>query len=109
DNPMGNYRWRILVLISLVTAAHQGWASNIFTVVSDIFPNKALATVVGLSGFTGPIGGALAASLVGLVFEVTDSYFLILYIAGFSYLGLGEKVKSCCILIFMIIDFHVNN
>jgi len=78
--------WIVTGLISLAAAAHQGWASNIFTVVSDIFPKKAVATVVGLSGFAGAIGGALAASLVGLVLEVTDSYFLILSVAGFSYL-----------------------
>jgi len=70
----------------LATAAHQGWASNIFTVVSDIFPKKAVGTVTGLSGFAGAVGGALAASLVGLVLEVTNSYLLILSIAGFSYL-----------------------
>lgn len=84
--PKINNLWMVTGLISLATAAHQGWASNIFTVVSDIFPKKAVATVVGLSGFTGAIGGALAASLVGLVLEVTNSYFLILSIAGFSYL-----------------------
>jgi MFS transporter, ACS family, hexuronate transporter len=84
--PKINNLWIVTGLISLAAAAHQGWASNIFTVVSDIFPKKAVGTVVGLSGFAGAIGGALAASLVGLVLEVTDSYFLILTIAGFSYL-----------------------
>ena len=84
--PKINNLWIVTGLISLATAAHQGWASNIFTVVSDIFPKKAVATVVGLSGFTGAIGGALAASLVGLVLEFTNSYFMILSIAGFSYL-----------------------
>jgi len=78
--------WIVTGLISLAAAAHMGWASNIFTVVSDIFPKKAVGTVVGLSGFAGAIGGALAASLVGLVLESTDSYFLILSVAGLSYL-----------------------
>ena len=84
--PNINNLWIVTGLISLATAAHQGWASNIFTVVSDIFPKKAVATVVGLSGFAGAVGGAMAASIVGLVLEYTNSYFLILSIAGFSYL-----------------------
>ena len=78
--------WIVTGLIALATAAHQGWASNIFTIVSDIFPKNVVATVVGLSGFAGAVGGALAASLVGLVLELTNSYSLILSIAGFSYL-----------------------
>ena len=84
--PIINNLWIVTGLISLATAAHQGWSSNIFTVVSDIFPKKAVATVVGLSGFTGAIGGAIAASLVGNLLENTDSYFIILTIAGCSYL-----------------------
>jgi MFS transporter, ACS family, hexuronate transporter len=84
--PRINNLWVVTGLISLAAAAHQGWASNIFTVVSDIFPKKAVATVVGLSGFAGAIGGALAASIVGMVLQATDSYFLILSVAGFSYL-----------------------
>jgi MFS transporter, ACS family, hexuronate transporter len=84
--PKINNLWIVTGLISLATAAHQGWASNIFTIVSDIFPKKVVATVVGLSGFAGAVGGALAASLVGLVLEYTNSYFIILSIAGFSYL-----------------------
>lgn len=84
--PRINNLWVVTGLISLAAAAHQGWASNIFTVVSDIFPKKAVATVVGLSGFAGAVGGALAASIVGMVLQATDSYFLILSVAGFSYL-----------------------
>jgi len=78
--------WVVTGLISLAAGAHSGWASNIFTVVSDIFPKKAVATVTGLSGFAGAVGGAIAASAVGLVLESTNSYFLILTLAGLSYL-----------------------
>jgi ACS family hexuronate transporter-like MFS transporter len=84
--PQINNLWVVTGLISLATAAHQGWASNIFTVVSDIFPKNAVGTVVGLCGFAGAVGGAIAASLVGQVLQETNSYFLILTVAGFSYL-----------------------
>ncbi len=78
--------WVVVVIIGFATAAHQGWASNIFTVVSDIYPKKAVGTMVGLSGFTGSIGGALAASFVGLVLEFSGSYTLIFVIASSMYL-----------------------
>lgn len=78
--------WVVVFIIGLATAAHQGWASNIFTVVSDVYPKKAVATMVGLSGFTGAIGGALAASFVGLVLDISGSYTLIFLIASSMYL-----------------------
>ncbi len=78
--------WIVVVLIGLAGAAHQGWASNIFTIVSDVYPKKAIGTMVGLSGFAGAIGGALGASFVGLVLEYTKSYMLIFLIASSMYL-----------------------
>jgi ACS family hexuronate transporter-like MFS transporter len=78
--------WIVAFIIGLAAAAHQGWASNIFTIVSDVYPKKAIGTMVGLSGFTGAIGGALAASFVGLVLEISGSYTLIFIIASAMYL-----------------------
>lgn len=85
--------WIVTGLISLAAAAHMGWASNIFTVVSDIFPKRTVATVTGISGFAGAVGGAIAASLVGMVLESSDSYFPILLVAGFSYLTAWAILK----------------
>ncbi len=76
----------VIVLIGLAGAAHQGWASNIFTIVSDVYPQKAVGTMVGLSGFAGAVGGALGASFVGLVLQFTGSYTLIFLIASTMYL-----------------------
>jgi ACS family hexuronate transporter-like MFS transporter len=78
--------WLVVGAISLATAAHQGWASNIFTIVPDIFPENAVASVVGLSGFAGAIGGTLSAAFVGFVLEITNSYFYIFLMAGLAYL-----------------------
>ena len=77
--------WIAVALISLAAAGHQGWAANIFTIVSDIYPKKAVGTMVGLSGFTGSIGGALSAMAVGLLLDLTGSYFLIFLIAALVY------------------------
>jgi ACS family hexuronate transporter-like MFS transporter len=78
--------WIAVALISMAAAGHQGWASNIFTIVSDIYPKNIVASVTGLSGFAGAIGGALSASAVGIVLDKTGSYFLIFLIASSVYL-----------------------
>jgi ACS family hexuronate transporter-like MFS transporter len=78
--------WIAVALISLAAAGHQGWASNIFTIVSDIYPKNAVGSMMGLCGFTGAIGGALSASFVGLLLNSTGSYFLIFLTASSVYL-----------------------
>ena len=78
--------WLAVAFISLAAAGHQGWAANIFTIVSDIYPKRAVGTMTGLSGFAGAVGGALSASFVGLVLESTGSYFLIFLVASSVYM-----------------------
>ncbi len=78
--------WLVVVVIGFATAAHQGWASNIFTIVSDIYPKEVVASMVALSSFGGAIGGALASSFVGLMLEFTGSYTLIFAVASSMYL-----------------------
>ncbi len=78
--------WVAVALISLATAAHQGWSANLFTTVSDIFPRKAVASVVGLGGTFGAVGGMLIATATGFILEFTGSYLPIFIIAGSLYL-----------------------
>jgi len=78
--------WVAVALIALAAAGHQSWASNIFTIVSDIYPKKAVGSMMGLSGFMGAIGGALSASFVGILLESTGSYFFIFLLASSVYL-----------------------
>ena len=77
--------WVSVGLLALAAAGHQGYAANIFTIVSDIYPKNAVASMVGLSGFSGAIGGALSASFVGLLLEATGSYFAIFFTAALAY------------------------
>jgi len=82
--------WMATGLISLAMAGHCGWAANIFTIVSDIFPKRAVSSVTGICGFGGAAGGMLVASAVGFVLQATGSYLTIFALASFSYLaGLG--------------------
>jgi ACS family hexuronate transporter-like MFS transporter len=78
--------WPIVLLIGLAAAAHQGWASNIYTIVSDIYPKNVVGTVIGMSGFGGAVFGAFSASFVGLTLQWTGSYTLLFSLAGSMYL-----------------------
>ena len=78
--------WAAVALISLATAAHQGWSANLFTLASDMFPRQAVGSVVGLGGFAGAVGGMLIAKVTGYVLQMTGSYTTVLMIAGGAYL-----------------------
>ena len=78
--------WGAVALISLAAAAHQGWSANLFTLTSDMFPRKAVGSVVGIGGTAGAVGGMFIAMLVGAVLQATGSYVPIFIIAGSAYL-----------------------
>ena len=78
--------WPAVLLIGLAAAAHQGWSCNLFTLASDMFPKRAVASVVGLGGFAGAVGGMLIADAVGHILQWTHSYVVPFLIAGSAYL-----------------------
>ena len=82
----GGKLWLTVALVSLATAAHQGWSANLFTLPSDTFPKQAVASVVGIGGFGGAVGGMLIATLTGRVLERTHSYLPMFVMASLAYL-----------------------
>jgi MFS transporter, ACS family, hexuronate transporter len=78
--------WVAVALISIAAAAHQGWSANLFTTASDMFPRKAVGSVVGLGGMAGAVGGMLIAKLTGYILQATGSYLPVFFIAAFTYL-----------------------
>ncbi len=78
--------WPAVWLISLATAAHQGWSANIFTTASDMFPRRAVGSVVGIGGMAGAVGGMLISKIVGYVLQWTGSYFIVFLMASSAYL-----------------------
>lgn len=78
--------WLAVALIAIAAGGHQGWASNIFTIVSDLYPKEAVGSLIGISGFAGAIGGALSATFIGLLLEYTGSYFFIFLVASMVYI-----------------------
>lgn len=85
--------WSAIALISLAAACHQAWSANIFTTVSDMFPKNAVASVTGIGGMAGAIGGMLVAVLAGNILEfwekqgsIQTGYLTLFIIAGTAYL-----------------------
>jgi ACS family hexuronate transporter-like MFS transporter len=79
--------WIAVALIGLATAAHQGWSANLYTLTSDMFPRHAVASVVGIGGFGGAVGGMLIAAFTGFLLEWTGSYVPVFILAGCAYLA----------------------
>jgi ACS family hexuronate transporter-like MFS transporter len=78
--------WLAIFLIALAAGAHQGWSANLYTIVSDMFPRSAVASVVSLAGVAGAIGGMGIAKVVGYILQWTGSYIPVFLLAGLAYL-----------------------
>ncbi len=61
--------WVPVLLIGIGASAHQAWSANLFTTVSDMFPKKAIGSVVGIGGMAGGIGGVLVTKISGALFD----------------------------------------
>jgi ACS family hexuronate transporter-like MFS transporter len=86
--PQTESLWVAVSLIALAAGGHCGWSANIFSLMSDIFPRKATASVAGLGGFAGAVGGALVAFAVGKILQHIgpDGYAIPFLVAGAAYL-----------------------
>ena len=85
--------WPAVMLIGLAGAAHQAWSANLFTSVSDMFPKRAIASIVGLGGMAGSLGGMFFPILTGKMLDhyrlagsETAGYAILFSICAFAYL-----------------------
>ena len=78
--------WLAVGLIGIAAAAHQGWSANILTTASDMFPKKAVASVVGFGTAAGSIGGMIFLTSSGYIVQATGSYMVLFIICGSAYL-----------------------
>jgi ACS family hexuronate transporter-like MFS transporter len=85
--------WGAVMLISVAVAVHQAWATNIFTMATDLFNKENVSSVVGIGGMAGSIGGIAFPAFVGYLLEayrqegnITAGYNLIFTICGCTYL-----------------------
>lgn len=92
---LGGYNmWFAVLVIGLAAAAHQAWSANIFTTVSDLFPKHTTASVTGMGGMFGGLGGILFSAMVqkklfvyyeGLG-QIQTAYYIMFFICGSAYL-----------------------
>jgi ACS family hexuronate transporter-like MFS transporter len=74
------------LLVGLAAAAHQGFSANLYTLTSDMFPSRAVGSVVGIGGMAGAIGGMLIAKIVGYALQWSGSYMIPFFMAASAYL-----------------------
>lgn len=85
--------WVPVILIGIGASAHQAWSANIFTTVSDMFPKKAIGSVVGIGGMAGGLGGVVMSKLGGAFFDhykalghIETGYTIMFTICAVAYL-----------------------
>jgi ACS family hexuronate transporter-like MFS transporter len=77
-------KWAAIGLLSLATAAHQGFSCNLFTTASDMFPRSAVGSATGIGTMAGAVGGFLFAKYIGHILQLTHSDYSILFIIAAS-------------------------
>lgn len=86
--------WLAVIVIGMATSSHQAWSANIFTTVSDMFPKKAVASVIGIGGMAGGLGSILLSLLVQKnmfvyyrsIGQIETAYYIMFFICGAAYL-----------------------
>jgi ACS family hexuronate transporter-like MFS transporter len=85
--------WFAVLIIGIAGSAHQAWSAIIYTNASDMFPKRAVSSVVGIGGMAGSVGGILFPLLVGYLLDfykqagnITVGYNLLFLICGSAYL-----------------------
>jgi ACS family hexuronate transporter-like MFS transporter len=78
--------WAAVGILGLAVGAHQAFSANLLTLPSDLFPLSSVATMMGVAGMSGAIGGIVIAQTAGRLLEVTGSYRVLFFIAGSAYL-----------------------
>jgi ACS family hexuronate transporter-like MFS transporter len=94
--------WLAVLVIGIATSAHQAWSANIFTTVSDMFPRKAVASVTGIGGMFGGLGGILLTLLVQKnmfvyyrsIKQIETAYFIMFGICAGAYLVAWLVMKA---------------
>jgi ACS family hexuronate transporter-like MFS transporter len=100
--PLGHISyWLPVLLIGVGASAHQAWSANIFTTVSDMFPKKAVGSIIGIGGMAGGIGGVLITKLGGYLFDkykalghIETGYTIMFAICATAYLIAWGVMKA---------------
>ena len=100
--PLGSISfWMPVLLIGIAASAHQAWSANLFTTVSDMFPRKSVASVIGIGGMAGGIGGVIITKIGGALFDhykalghIETGYTIMFTFCALAYLIAWGIMKS---------------
>jgi ACS family hexuronate transporter-like MFS transporter len=86
--PRAGSMWSAVLAVGVAAAAHQGWSANVYTLASDMFPRATVASVIGIAGFAGAMGGVLFQRATGRILDATGhNYTPIFLVCGFAYVS----------------------
>jgi ACS family hexuronate transporter-like MFS transporter len=77
--------WVATACFALASAAHQGWSATMYSVISDIFPKPAVASVVGFGGTLASLVSLGFFWFVSNVLQGQGTYGVIMLICGSAY------------------------
>jgi ACS family hexuronate transporter-like MFS transporter len=84
--PYAGTMWTAVLIVSVAAAAHQGWSANVYTLASDMFPRSAVASISGIGGFAGAMGGVLFQRVTGRILDANgNDYTPIFFVCGLAY------------------------
>jgi ACS family hexuronate transporter-like MFS transporter len=84
--PFAHSLWIAVAVVAVAASAHQWWSANLFTLVSDMFPRRAVGSVVGIGGFAGAMSAMLFQRLTGAILDATHGrYGVVFAICGSAY------------------------
>jgi ACS family hexuronate transporter-like MFS transporter len=78
--------WFAVLAVGLAAAAHQGWSANLVTLVSDVFPKRAVGTVIGIGGVMGMVGSFLFSGVIGETLQRTGQYWALFAAGALAYI-----------------------
>jgi ACS family hexuronate transporter-like MFS transporter len=84
--PLVSNQWVAVLLIGVAAASHQGFSANLFTLASDMFPRRAVGSIVGIGGFAGAIGGLIMNVSTGWLKDWTGNYIAMFAVASSVYI-----------------------
>jgi ACS family hexuronate transporter-like MFS transporter len=97
----GSGMWFAVGIIALAASAHAAWSANLYTTVSDLFPKRAVASVIGIGGMAGALGGMGVAKMAGMLFDhykalghIQTGYFIMFCYCGIAYLAAWLIMKA---------------
>lgn len=74
--------WSAVALVSIAASGHQAWSANLYTLVSDMFPRRAVGSVIGFGGMMGACGGAIMQIAVGVWLDASNNNYVPIFIAA---------------------------